>query len=89
MCPLLLCNSDPIYYCLWWDMRCAVCILAVREICLLKSPRMIKAESKCCCSVSVIRSASFCKAELTCACGGTDVELLQRIERLAVNEERF
>ncbi len=56
---------------------------------LLKSPRMIKAESKCCCSVSLIRSASFCKAELTCACGGTDVELPQRIERLAVSEERF
>ncbi len=35
----------------------------------LKSPRMIKTESGCCCSVFVIRSASFCKAELTCACG--------------------
>ncbi len=35
---------------------------------LLKSPRMIKIESVCICSVSVIRSASFCKTELTCAC---------------------
>ncbi len=32
---------------------------------LLKSPRMIKTESGCFCSVSVIWSASFCKAELT------------------------
>ncbi len=37
---------------------------------LLKFPRMIKTESGYCCSVTVIRSASFCKAELTCACGG-------------------
>ncbi len=37
---------------------------------LLKSPRMIKTGSRCFCSVSVIRSVSFCKAELTCACGG-------------------
>ncbi len=37
---------------------------------LLKSPRLIKTESGCCCSVSGIRSASFCKAELTRACGG-------------------
>ncbi len=37
---------------------------------LLKSQIMIKTESGCFCSVSVIRSARFCKAELTCACGG-------------------
>ncbi len=42
-----------------------------REIfALLKSPRMIKIESGCCCSVSVNISVSFCKAELTCACRG-------------------
>ncbi len=34
------------------------------DLLLLKSPRMIKTESGCC-SVSVIRSASFCRAELT------------------------
>ncbi len=36
---------------------------------LLKSPKMIKTESVFYCSVSVIRSVSFCRAELMCAYG--------------------
>ncbi len=41
------------------------------DICFVsKSPRMIKTESECFYSVSVIRLASLCKAELTCTCGG-------------------
>ncbi len=31
MHPLSLYNSDLIYYCLWWDMWCSVCILAVHR----------------------------------------------------------
>ncbi len=43
---------------------------SLERFALLKSPRIIKIESGCWCSASEIRSASFCKAELTCACSG-------------------
>ncbi len=39
------------------------------EICFIKY-YCNNTESGCCCSVSVIRSASFCKAELMCTWGG-------------------
>ncbi len=52
------------------DVMCCLYFGSSQEIfALLKSPRMIKTESGCFCSVSVIRSVSFCKARLTCACG--------------------
>ncbi len=43
MLPLLLCNSDPIYYWLWWGMWCAVCIWQFAgEICFIKVPENLK-----------------------------------------------
>ncbi len=72
MHPLSLYNSDPIYYCLWLGhVMCCLYFVSSRErFALLKSPRMIKTESGCFCSVSVIRSVSFCTADLAFACGG-------------------
>ncbi len=46
MHPLSLYNSDPTYYCVWWDMVCCLYFGSLRKrFALLKSPRMIKTES--------------------------------------------
>ncbi len=77
-------------------MVCCLYIGSSRErFDLLKFPQITKTESGFFCSVSVIGSASFFKAELTCACRGMSTHknegtnLLWRVEQFAVNEERF
>ncbi len=95
MPPLLLCNSDPIYYCFWWDMWCAVCILAVCGRALLKSQRIIKTVRVflfCVCDLISKFLYSWSRIRMLWNVNTHENErtkLPLRIERLAVNEERF